>query len=748
MTYKTGDVLLGKYQIDALIGPGLPGEAFRVTRLDLNQTRAIKLLRRDLSGVTTNQFVDAGQHYQLDFTLSKKLHQPEPNPHLLQVFDVYQDEDQVILEMDFAAGSSLAKRIRQANARGVPILVGDAARIIEDVAIGLAALHRVGIVHRNIKPANILLDENGRARLADLGSAQLAGASMRSQLQNPLPHPGTPEYMSPEQKDPHQDMTPAADIFSLGVVLFELLTGSLYTAQPAGTRASSTRRDIPAGLENLLMSMLAKAPGGRPANGEETARLLSAASIAQIARAPVSAPDVVVAEPKADSGGSPQPVTQPSAPTAAPDAESAVTVPALQVNEEEPARQIYEAVAEEQSPTPSEDRPQDIPVEAALQGVEIADGPEEQPEAVSDANLQVVDEVAQAIAEEQARLKASAAAQVLEQARLEAEAAVQAEEQARLAAEAAANVRPEDQPEMAAGSDLLVVDEVAQAIAEEQTRLKASAAAEPSSEAEEQARASAEADAQTAARAIAEEQARLAAEAEEQARRAAEPDSETVLNPAAQAAEQARFVAQDRTQVAPVESVIQPEPEQVRVGDIPANLPVQFTPRYFNINFTRQHGLMLGWNELLNPGEYYVLLVDVGAAWERKLSLFRGKTAFPDQAARALLSAEDLQNGWMELDAVFTSQDFEPGQATERIRIPLNTASGGIPYREGRLTLEPGPLRLYISPRSSPRPLARGRLVLKYGSQVLASILIEVGVLPAGQTARTDGPANNIAAME
>jgi serine/threonine protein kinase len=131
------------------------------------------------------------------------------------------------------------------------------------------------IVHRDLKPSNILFDKQGHAKVADLGLAQLPGGySQRSQLSTPDPHPGTPAYMSPEQENGRSYLTPASDVYALGLVLFEALTGRVYRSQRQGTLVGSLRSDVPGWLDELLVRMLAQNPLERPWDGKEMETLL------------------------------------------------------------------------------------------------------------------------------------------------------------------------------------------------------------------------------------------------------------------------------------------------------------------------------------------------------------------------------------------------------------------------------------------------------------------------------------------
>jgi formylglycine-generating enzyme required for sulfatase activity/tRNA A-37 threonylcarbamoyl transferase component Bud32 len=275
MPYQPGEILLDKYRVESLLGQGAFGEVYLVMHQALKVQRAVKVLRADAPGVGSTIYNDVQQRFQLEAQLGARLNQPAPNPHLLQVHDLCVRSDILLLEMEYAAGGSLAEKMQRAQDENRALPMADVLQSMREVAQGLAALHARDIVHRDLKPANILLDDEKRARLADLGLAQIPGGpSMRSQLSNANSHPGTPGYMSPEQETQTGLLTPASDVYALGVVLFEMLTGRLHRIQRPGTRASRLRPDLPAELDDLLGRMLARNPEDRPWDGAEVAELL------------------------------------------------------------------------------------------------------------------------------------------------------------------------------------------------------------------------------------------------------------------------------------------------------------------------------------------------------------------------------------------------------------------------------------------------------------------------------------------
>ncbi len=272
MPYSSDTILLDKYRIEKTLGEGAFGEVYLVMNLGLNVRRAIKVLRTDLPGWGARDYEQARARFRLEAHLGAQL----SNPHLIQVHSFEERDGLMLLEMEYASGGNLKERIAAYASRKKDMPVEEALRIAVEVAEGLAALHANRNVHRDIKPSNILFDEQGHARLGDLGVAQTQhDLTSREELGTIAPsHPGDPFYMSPEQGVTHAALTFASDIYSLGLVLFEMLTGQNYCFLEPGTRLRSLRPDVPQALDDLLAAMLSDSPRERPWNGEKAAGLL------------------------------------------------------------------------------------------------------------------------------------------------------------------------------------------------------------------------------------------------------------------------------------------------------------------------------------------------------------------------------------------------------------------------------------------------------------------------------------------
>jgi serine/threonine protein kinase/predicted MPP superfamily phosphohydrolase len=199
--------------------------------------------------------------------------QLERLPHVVRAYTLEHRIDSTpLLVMEYVDGGSLADLIAR-NPEGLPI--GQALRITQDVLRALAGLHRLPNtpVHRDVKPSNILLDQQKGALLSDFGLTQLPDKSSRSRSPTKS-HPGTPLYMAPEQEHGTALLAPAADLYALGCVLFEMLTGKQYKRIMLGTRASELRPEVPTWLDEVLTKALEVNPANRYQSAVEMADAL------------------------------------------------------------------------------------------------------------------------------------------------------------------------------------------------------------------------------------------------------------------------------------------------------------------------------------------------------------------------------------------------------------------------------------------------------------------------------------------
>ena len=266
--YQPNDIILnGKYRIEKLLGTGAFGEVYLATHVELNIKRAVKVLHRNMPGAGTSVYTEYLERFRQEAQIGARL----THENLVQVHDFEQAEDSLHLVMEYAPGGSLGEKLEKAQKAGHPISVAESIAIIKDIARGLAVLHENQIVHRDLKPNNILFDKNGRAKVADLGLAQIpGGASMRSRFSSMAEeHPGTPAYMSPEQENTNKVLRPSSDIYALGLIWFEILSGKNYNLLMPGTSIDEFCTDVKEEVKNLIAEMLEEEPRSRPWDGEK-----------------------------------------------------------------------------------------------------------------------------------------------------------------------------------------------------------------------------------------------------------------------------------------------------------------------------------------------------------------------------------------------------------------------------------------------------------------------------------------------
>lgn len=203
------------FEISALIARGGMGAVYQARQLSLSRTVAIKLLPFDLGA-----HEDFAERFRREAIALARL----KHPHIVTVYDYGQaDDGHYFMVMEFVEGTDLATRLHT----GGPLPPEEALRIVRQVCEALHYAHSQGVVHRDIKPANILLDASGQVKVSDFGIAQFAYDQTTAHLTVTGTLLGTPAYTAPEQLLPQGPVDHRADIFSVGVMLYELLTGQL-----------------------------------------------------------------------------------------------------------------------------------------------------------------------------------------------------------------------------------------------------------------------------------------------------------------------------------------------------------------------------------------------------------------------------------------------------------------------------------------------------------------------------------------
>jgi serine/threonine-protein kinase len=234
-----GQTLAGRYEIIDLIGIGGMGEVYRARDRELDDLIALKLIRSDLFAQP-----EARDRFRNEVKLARRV----THRNVARAYELVITETSAFYTMELIEGVSLARRMRQSR-----FATPDAVAIVIEVCDALAAAHAASVIHRDVKPENILLGDDGRIVLTDFGIAAAAHGSAELA--------GTPRYMAPEQAR-GVEPTIAADIYSLGLVLFELLTG-----RPAF--AGSSLREID---EAKRQTEHLHSPELAPALGEALAR--------------------------------------------------------------------------------------------------------------------------------------------------------------------------------------------------------------------------------------------------------------------------------------------------------------------------------------------------------------------------------------------------------------------------------------------------------------------------------------------
>lgn len=201
---------LGRYEVLGELGQGAMGVVYKARDPLIDRVVAIKTINLGLA-------LDEKEEYEGRFYQEAKAAGRLNHPNIVTIYDVGKSGDVAYIAMEFLEGRELRDIM---NDRGV-LPVEQVLDVVAQVAFGLAYAHEHGIVHRDVKPSNIMLVRDGHAKITDFGIARMASSAVRTQTGMVL---GSPKYMSPEQVM-GKEIDQRSDIFSLGVMLYEMLTG-------------------------------------------------------------------------------------------------------------------------------------------------------------------------------------------------------------------------------------------------------------------------------------------------------------------------------------------------------------------------------------------------------------------------------------------------------------------------------------------------------------------------------------------
>src|SRR5204862_1266977 len=258
-----GSVFDGRYRIERKLGAGGMANVYLAEDQELGRRVAIKIL--DDRHAADDSFIER-------FRREARNAAGLSHPHIVSIYDRGEAEGTYYISMEYLDGRSLKELIL---ARG-PAPISVAVDYARQILAALRVAHRQGLVHRDIKPHNVLVDGEGRVKVTDFGIAR-AGPSQMTEEGSII---GTAQYLSPEQAQ-GAPVTPSSDLYSLGIVLYELLTGSAPFAGETPVELamkhlskvpeapSHLRPEIPRDLDFIVMRALAKSPEERYASAEE-----------------------------------------------------------------------------------------------------------------------------------------------------------------------------------------------------------------------------------------------------------------------------------------------------------------------------------------------------------------------------------------------------------------------------------------------------------------------------------------------
>lgn len=306
-------VLNGRYQLLERVGSGGMARVYKAQDRALGRIVAIKMLHESLTG-------DQGflQRFQHEAHAAANL----THPNIVTVHDIGQDQNHYFIVMEYVEGQTLKQIVRQYNQMGHPMPISRALDLTIQICTGIGYAHRADLVHCDVKPQNVLVTRDDRVKVADFGIARaISEATIGHQTSQVW---GTPQYFSPEQAAGNP-ATPASDVYSIGIILFELLTGQLPFSGDTPTALAlkhiqeeppsigDVNPVIPQQLEQIIQKVLSKEPAGRYRTAGQLGRILSAyrqRSLSDTSAVTTPQPTSPVSELKTKTYQRPQPVLE------------------------------------------------------------------------------------------------------------------------------------------------------------------------------------------------------------------------------------------------------------------------------------------------------------------------------------------------------------------------------------------------------------------------------------------------------
>jgi hypothetical protein len=262
-----GTLLAGRYRIIAKLGQGGMGEVYRADDIVLGQAVALKFLPPE---ATDNPV--ALDRFRNEVRIARQV----SHPNVCRVYDMGEIDGQLFLSMEYVDGEDVGVLLRRIGR----LPEAKALEVCRKLCAGLAAAHEKGVLHRDLKPGNIMLDSHGQVLITDFGLAALVGHVEGAEVRN-----GTPAYMAPEQLD-GKEVTVRSEIYSLGLVLYEIFTGkrpfeSATLAELVRTRTetspaspSTLVHDMDPAVERVILRCMERDPAMRPSSALAVAAAL------------------------------------------------------------------------------------------------------------------------------------------------------------------------------------------------------------------------------------------------------------------------------------------------------------------------------------------------------------------------------------------------------------------------------------------------------------------------------------------